>query len=43
MKDITDAEFVAATPIQATKRGLKFGESTIVPREKNLIVLKKNK
>ena len=43
MKQISENKFVAATPIIVTKRSIKFGESTIVPEEKNVIVLKKNK
>ena len=43
MKEITSAAFVAATPIEIKKGKIIIGESTIVPSEKNIIVLKKNK
>ena len=43
MKEIEQCDFVAATPIIVNKKKIKFGDSTFVPAEKNLIVLKKNR
>ena len=42
-KEMDNCDFVAATPISVSKGKVRIGESTIVPSEKDLIVLKKNK
>jgi hypothetical protein len=43
-KNKADYEYVCATPLLVTKNGMiKFGESTIVRGERDLIVVKKQK
>jgi hypothetical protein len=40
----TETEYLCATPILVTTKGkVTFLESTIIPQEKNIIVIKKQK
>lgn len=41
--DIVEADFIAATPIKVKKNNIKFLESTILPPEKDVIIVKRNK